>query len=51
MLHGGGTTAANFIPLISALQKEYHFLVPDRPACGHWIFTLSPEEKRLVVKK
>ena len=34
MLHGGGTTAANFIPLASALQKEYHLIIPDRPGCG-----------------
>jgi pimeloyl-ACP methyl ester carboxylesterase len=34
MLHGGGATAAQFTPLMSALQKDYHLFVPDRPGCG-----------------
>lgn len=34
MLHGGGTTAANFAPLMGALQKEYRLCAPDRPGCG-----------------
>ena len=34
MLHGGGTTAANLLPLMSALQNEYRLFAPDRPGCG-----------------
>jgi pimeloyl-ACP methyl ester carboxylesterase len=34
MLHGGNATAAQFAPLMSALQTEFHCFAPDRPGCG-----------------
>ena len=34
MLHGGGAFACQFAPLMSALQKDFHLFVPDRPGCG-----------------
>jgi pimeloyl-ACP methyl ester carboxylesterase len=34
ILHGGNATAAQFAPLMSALQKEFHWFAPDRPGCG-----------------
>ena len=34
ILHGGNATAAQFAPLMSALQKEFHCFAPDRPGCG-----------------
>jgi pimeloyl-ACP methyl ester carboxylesterase len=34
MLHGGKGTAAQFAPLMGALQKDFQLFVPDRPGCG-----------------
>ena len=34
LLHGGGATAAQFAPLMGAMQKEFHLFAPDRPGCG-----------------
>jgi len=34
LLHGGGTSAIIFEPLLSRLQSHFHLYVPDRPGCG-----------------
>lgn len=34
LLHGGGATAAQFAPLMGAMQKEFHLFAVDRPGCG-----------------
>lgn len=34
MLHGGGSVACQFAPLLGALQNDFHLIVPDRPGCG-----------------
>jgi pimeloyl-ACP methyl ester carboxylesterase len=34
LLHGGGTSALIFEPLLSRLQSHFHLYVPDRPGCG-----------------
>ncbi|MDQ2752603.1 MAG: alpha/beta fold hydrolase, partial [Bacteroidota bacterium] len=34
MLHGGGSVACQFAPLMGTLQNDFHLFVPDRPGCG-----------------
>jgi pimeloyl-ACP methyl ester carboxylesterase len=34
LLHGGGSSAIIFEPLLSRLQNRFHLYVPDRPGCG-----------------
>lgn len=34
MLHGGGSFACQFAPLMASLQNDFHLFVPDRPGCG-----------------
>jgi pimeloyl-ACP methyl ester carboxylesterase len=34
MLHGGGSFACQFAPLMSSLRHEFHVFAADRPGCG-----------------
>ena len=34
MLHGGGSFACQFAPLIGLLRHEFHLFAADRPGCG-----------------
>jgi pimeloyl-ACP methyl ester carboxylesterase len=34
LIHGGGSAAVNFVPLISRLAGAFRCFAPDRPGCG-----------------
>jgi pimeloyl-ACP methyl ester carboxylesterase len=34
MVHGGGSTAISWAPLLARLAPRFHLLMPDRPGCG-----------------
>jgi pimeloyl-ACP methyl ester carboxylesterase len=34
MIHGGGASASQWVPLMARLQGSFHLFVPDRPGCG-----------------